>query len=789
MKKAHRTKLFWSLVVVFAVLPTALVVYLSAYKAGGGLTRRIAEEISKQANVHVTLGGVDLPSLSLSKAVLKNLVVHNPLDSDNPFLDADEIAVDGIHRTGEDGAVFRFDTVTVRSYTINIPASGGRGRSGDTVAKAAALVAKVFLQKGLVSRVVLERGRLMLPPSFGDHRLVGLTGGEIRLSDDGRGVSGRLEVDSLAGAETHSRIRFRFSGTSEAPAVFIEADSGRMDLSVLRPFLPEGMPEGVAELKLVYKAGGTGKDFISAQGSVTSPSFAAVGAELKASSLTFEVRCESENATFPNFESLPRGVASFSTAATLSLNLIEPRGKASGSSFAAKGCSLDLSGGELAADLDSLHVEDGKLSFDAPRLVVNLKKGKTAYLLSTAEPARGAALLLGDYRFQFLSLGLEGDWSPDGAAVELNGTLLTGGEFDLSLALTNPAALAGKLNLSCDGVPFSVLSPLSAHFFPTVSLSGSPFRGEVELSVQGGEPQTCRFSFSTPSLSARGEKFGLGPTRAALSGTARFREGGRISFDEVLADLGALGSLSGSFVLTKDGLASAVLENAVVDSSVLVRCFKPAAAEALPEMAGKVRMRGMLQGSPGSEVPQRVSFDLEVVDALSLSWKELSIRDTTGKLNVSAASHEGVLVLRLDGALLPRSVSLKGKRLLLSGRQVDVISSVRYDSARDVLEIDKVRFESESGLVEEITGRVVSFLSAPVLALKIKDWGLTLEQVTAMLDVPPNLRIRGGMFTILRTVEGPWDELKSTYTLTVNGLTVEAKKLKVEGAVLILDFP
>jgi len=45
------------------------------------------------------------------------------------------------------------------------------------------------------------------------------------------------------------------------------------------------------------------------------------------------------------------------------------------------------------------------------------------------------------------------------------------------------------------------------------------------------------------------------------------------------------------------------------------------------------------------------------------------------------------------------------------------------------------------------------------------------------------------MFTILRTVEGPWDELKSTYTLTVNGLTVEAKKLKVEGAVLILDFP
>ena len=147
--------------------------------------------------------------------------------------------------------------------------------------------------------------------------------------------------------------------------------------------------------------------------------------------------------------------------------------------------------------------EDGDLSFDAPRLVLKLRKGKTVYLLSTAEPARGAALVLGDYRFQFLSLGLEGDWSPDGAAAELSGTLLTGGKFDLSLTLMNPAALSGKMNLSCDGVPFSALSPFPAHFFPTVTLSGSPFRGELELSVQGGEPRTCRFSFSTPSLSAR----------------------------------------------------------------------------------------------------------------------------------------------------------------------------------------------------------------------------------------------------------------------------------------------
>ena len=167
----------------------------------------------------------------------------------------------------------------------------------------------------------------------------------------------------------------------------------------------------------------------------------------------------------------------------------------------------------------------------------------------------------------------------------------------------------------------------------------------------------------------------------------------------------------------------------------------------------------------------------------------ISLEGVTGSINVSTAIHDNEITVKLDGELLPRTIQVSGRRLFLSGNRVGIIGALSYNPLRDSLRIAKLRLESESGLVEEISGTATSVSNEAFVDLRFKDWGLSLQQVLSLVEIPESMRVSGGIFTLERTMTGKFNELKNTYKVTINGVKFETGKLKIKGVGLLIEFP
>jgi len=550
-------------------------------------------------------------------------------------------------------------------------------------------------------------------------------------------------------------------------------------------------------IEMTYSAGFTGKDYIDLGFNAGSLSIT-VGDDKSASALKANIssRFTSEASTFPDLEHILILDDWFSSSTVFNAEFDTVKGKWMTSIF--QGASLKLSLNSGVADfycseslfqneLGELSVGNGsfEITQDEDGILVKSKNPLSSVQLKAWDRSLAMQSLSGSVRILDRTLSFD-----------TQSKLRGGGEIDLYGKITSLSPeLLGTFRSELTSVPFSAIRG-----FYTPPLTGASFEyetlsGEVNLIAQGNSRgngsvriEAKEFTFKVNTSKFSQPEFSIACDFDYEKGIPQIIKGIRLDF-------GSAFSYSGRLEFAESGLKNMTIESARIDSEKLLNLLKPVVPSfENVTMKGSIILEGSANNFTSDWLPTSSSIRIKVVDEISLiaSGKPISteILGLTSSINISSNLVGDSLKFRIDGDLLPEQVNLNAKRLFLSSQRVNIFGDFQYIIDAKALSIAKLRFESETGLVEEISGNLRFGEGKTKLDLKFKDWGLTLEQVLALIDeVPKNMRVKGGNFILERSLSGTLDSLKSSYKLILNNLFFDSKTIKIKGLGLLIEFP
>ncbi len=808
IRRTNRIKLFWGAFVALILIPTIAIAFLSYYKSSGSLARRIAMEISKQAGIQVSIDDIEISALDFSHVKLQNFTVKNPYQGGVPYLDASEVEVEEIKglSSAESGSVavkndFAIGSITIRSYTISIPAGGTGGDSGQALRSFASAFASTFLEKRQVKLVRFERGRLLID-SAGGEILIGVANGEFGIKDNENKVTGQFTFDSLAGEEVAGKLDFVNSGTVSMPELTLKLTCSSLDVAhieknLLRTVLPDYSISGISKIAFVYKAGGTGKDYIEFKADCEDAGVKSKGNDsASAKSLSASLRYDSENSTFPNIEALfsnpfapksPIQIACKTTGLRLSASEL--------GTFSSSSSELELRERRVFAKVEDFRGSiSNYASFFTSKADLSITALQSGWRFATEEPISGVKITLQNNEISFVSLSCETTLLPEETAFDIQGKMLAGGSFDANgkFSILSPFPI-GHAGLNFTEIPLVTLRSFLPELLPEWTVECAPIRGTIDATMKGADFVQGSMALATTSFTASNGKIELPKSRLSAQSDFFFEKASQI-YRRLRLDYEALGSLEGEVSLKNGMLSSVQLEHSRLKPMSCAACLK----SIMPEFTsfafeGDLNIKGELSDFDASSIPKKANIEISIADELAVRHLSpsplLSITGLTGSVAIVSRISDGNMSLKIDGRLLPLKVEAIGRRLFLSGQRVDLSGNLKIALNGSLALIDRIRVETEGGVVEELTGQITNLHTDPYFDLRFRDWGLTLEQLMSLVDVPEHMRFSGGVFTVERTIRGVASKLESKYKVTINGVNLDVNDIKVEGAGLILEFP
>ncbi|GAB4159830.1 MAG: hypothetical protein Kow00107_08180 [Planctomycetota bacterium] len=793
-RKTWRLRIFWLFLLLLVILPTSIVAYVAFFTGSGGLARRVASEISRAANIHVTLQEIQLDDIALSKATLVGLAIHNPILRDYPFLDAGKVRAEGISRSS--GAV-SVEKVFVENYSIAVPVGGGGSMgSGEAIRKFASSALKIFGENGAVRKLSLGIGRLIVVGKSDEWTLT-IASGELGISSTGE-IVGKIVLDGLDDLDISARLDISVAGTEGNPNLSVRFSSGEVVLAELPESLYAGLglkPYGTAEMKLAYRAGFPGKDTVELSASVKAFRIEAPQFSLSASTGDVTMRFTSESATFPDLERITTDPFDPDEPTYAKLTAREVIGTWEG--YSAKVSSLETAAedGRISAALANTVLKAGASSLSVESLRSRISRTEDGYKLICSDPVQGLAVVLPQGTWFFSSCN--GDiFLPfrGGLTCDLSLASQSGGDLDLygNLSTVLPEPL-GELRLRLDRIESAQFAPLLMEIFEGTKVDFASVSGSAELSIKGLKSGNGTLNLKVIDLAVVRGETSLAESEALISSDFRYDSGKLTDLRKIQLDVGKLLSFRGSVAFDAGNLSNIVIESTRVSSrqlaSLIKRNIKTLGSW---DLEGDLLVEGELRDFSEDGLPKRGNLTLSVLDEFSYTLSGVTmpvqVRGMTGRVSVITSLKDGVFLARVDGKLLPQTVMLADKRLFLSSQYVMLGGSLSYERSASILKLERLRFESETGLNEEVTG-FVRFGPSAYVDLKFRDWGLTLEQVMSVVEVPETLRLSGGVFILERKITGEPANLQSTYKLTVNGISLDTRSVKIKGAGLLIEFP
>ncbi|MFA4986246.1 MAG: hypothetical protein WC712_06660 [Candidatus Brocadiia bacterium] len=756
MRKATRARLFWVAVVLLVCIPTAMAIYLTFLKRSGGLADRIALQISKGIGMTVKLGDVEFPRLNLTQVVLRRASIQNPLRTDYPFFESDEIVVDGFSTS--EGV--RADRITIKSYAMALPV-GNQGSSGEALRSIAGTIIGNFLDRSFVRKVTLERGRLVLVLG-GKEVTLGVSGGQMSISPDGKSVAGEISLDMLSGNDFAGRLTLVVSGNTKSPSIALNAECNDLDLTrllALGVFRTDeiGTLAGQGSIALSYSAGQEGKDTILLSGGIeglrmTTASFGSASL----SSVRMKARYDSERCTYPDIESVVTSPWLYET----------------------DGFSGQFPGGVST-------------KFDSADFAVLMEK----QVSFSCQAIDNLTLSKEGREFAAKALSLKASFSGSSVSLETSAQFSDGSRFDITGKLNDVfGETSGRLHCILYDVPQSFLDRVFNPSTIALEFAYEPVNGSIDVSIRGPKEADGSVALHTRMLTVKRNRKDLPGVEVTLSSEFRITDGALEFMRKTHLGLGESFDFEGSIEFA-GGIPSKVsIDSLRIDSGFLSRAM----AEIEPgstkwKCDGRLDIRGDLSEFKGSFVPGRLNLSVSVVDEFSLAVTatqfSLLIVGVTGRVTLMGRETDNTRFFSLSGGFLPQGVTVNAKKLFLSGQKVTVSAEMKYSVSLDSLTIDVARLESDSGPREEITGDIRNLTGELNLNLKFRDWGLTLQQVSSLFEIPPGIKITSGNFILERTLTGTLANLESKYSINVNDLTFETRRVKLEGADILIEFP
>ena len=371
-----------------------------------------------------------------------------------------------------------------------------------------------------------------------------------------------------------------------------------------------------------------------------------------------------------------------------------------------------------------------------------------------------------------------------------------GGEFDADGKLTSLFPnLLGDFHFRLSEVPFSAIRSIYTPPLTGLSIEYEKLSGEIDVTAQGNSQGKGSIRLKTDSFTFKVNTKSFSQPTLSLFCDFEYENGLPQIAKAIQLDFGKALSYKGRIEFSKDSIKNVSIESMRVDSEDMLALFKPVIPSLdSMKMEGSILIDGQANNFSADWIPATFNLRIKVVDEINLasSGKPIStdINGLTASLTLSADRYGDNLKFSLTGNLLPEQVNLNTKRLFLSSQRVNIFGEFQYSIDNRSVSISKLRFESESGIVEEISGNLRFNEPKVRVNLKFKDWGLTLEQVLTLIDeVPKNMRIKGGNFVLERSLEGTLDKLQSSYRLLLNNLSFDSRTVKIKGLGLLIEFP
>ncbi|MDZ7816112.1 MAG: hypothetical protein U5N86_08990 [Planctomycetota bacterium] len=774
-------------------VPTFVVVYLAYIEGSGELARKLSASISEKAGVPVTVRNVSLEDLSLSRVKLLGFEVAGPIDSEYPLLNADEVAVTGYEPTSSDVSL---DSITLSSYTIAVrTGSNGGFSSGEAFRKAARALLRLFVQKRLVGEVSLNRGRILLLTDKGDIEWAIRSGKVVR--EEGGTVTVEFSFDAVNSEDIGLSFSASVSGTPDKPIISVEGKLSPLELntvedSLIREMFDDFGCSGLLQASFSYQAGASAKDFLSIHASAEKACFTSDKLNAKGEKADITARYSSEHATYPDVERLFVDPLTAVGEYEFDLNVVRPSGTFEEFKLQSESLKVAKSGEDALVVMSELRGVYRENALSVGNLRGTLVYADGAYSFSSKQPLKAVSLKMADAKADFRTFDIEVSYDGKATDMKITAAPVEGGRVEVNGALSSfLPQLYGAVTLSVDNVPYEAVRRVYSPRLSGLTLDTKTVSADVQLALRGYDTFSGSVNVELLDFLLDSSHFRYGPSRVVGTATFSVSKASLESLRDVRIELEDLGSASGDIEFADSMPRTMNLRGATVDSAALIMAL--GLEGKVGDISGKLGIEAQVSRFADGWVPARATVGLKIRDEFDISGgsEELSyvIRGLTGGLNVNLSFRDDVLSAAINGKLLPEVVTLGDKRLFLSAQNIETFGKLSYDGKNATLSVGRLRLESETGLVEEVTGKISKLDGTPVLNLKFKDWGLTLEQVLAVVEIPEDMKVKGGNFILERFVSGELGALRSEYKITVNNLTVSADKIRLEGAGLLLEFP